>query len=190
MMNFCKPSGTVSQLCDTASGIHGRFSPYYIRTVRADVKDPLCKVLIEAGVPHEEAIGNENVLVFSFPKKSPDGAKGAMHYTSVEQAKLSLLYQEHFTEHKVSQTVYYTDKEFLELGQFIYNNFDKIGGISFLPYDGGSYQQAPYQAISEEKYNELLAKFPTDFNWNIVEHTDVTEGVQTLSCTGGSCEIV
>jgi ribonucleoside-triphosphate reductase len=185
-----KPSGTVSQLVDSASGIHGRYSPYYIRTVRADVKDPLCKVLADAGVPNEPAIGNPNVLVFSFPKKSPETSIMSSDQSGMEQLELAHLYNKHWAEHKVSITVYYTDNDFLEIGSWMYTNFDDVSGVSFLPYDGGTYQQAPYQQITKEKYEEMLATFPTEFDWDIVEHEDVTEGTSTLACTGGSCEIV
>ena len=184
-----KPSGTVSQLVDSASGIHGRYAPFYIRTVRADVKDPLCKVLIDAGVPYEPAIGNPNVYVFSFPKKSPETSVMSSDQTGMEQLQLWDQYQRHWCEHKPSITVYYTDKDFLEIGNWLYNNFDDCSGVSFLPYDGGSYQQAPYQQIDKETYDKMVAEFPTEFDWDIVEHEDVTEGQQTLACTGGACEI-
>ena len=185
-----KPSGTVSQLVDSASGIHGRFSPYYIRRVRADMRDPLCSVLEAAGVPVEDDITSPTTKVFSFPKKAPKGSVMASEQTGMEQLRLWKTYQDHWCEHKPSITVYYRDSEFLEIGNWIYNNFDDVSGVSFLPYSEHTYEQAPYEAISEEAYEEMLKNFPTEFDWDIVEHSDVTEGAQSLACVGNSCEIV
>jgi ribonucleoside-triphosphate reductase len=184
-----KPSGTVSQLVDSASGIHPRFSPYYIRRVRSDVKDPLAVVLTEAGVPVEEDQMSPQTLVFDFPKKAPDEAVCADAVGAMEQLELWKMYQDYWCEHKPSITVYYKDSEFLEVGQWLYNNFDDVSGISFLPYSDHTYPQAPYEEISEEKYNELCDGFPTDFAWDISEESDLTEGSQELACTGGSCEL-
>ena len=184
-----KPSGTVSQLVDSASGIHPRFDQYYIRRVRADAKDPLCSVLEAAGVPVEDDVMSAGTKVFSFPKKAPEGAQTASGVSAMEQLRLWKIYQDHWCEHKPSVTVYYRDSEFLEVGQWLYNNFDEVSGISFLPYSEHSYQQAPYESITKEKYTELLKGFPTDFNWNIIEESDVTEGSQELACVGGACEI-
>lgn len=185
-----KPSGTVSQLVDSASGIHGRFAPYYIRRVRADMRDPLCSVLEAAGVPSEVDITSPTTKVFSFPKKAPEGSVMASEQTGMDQLKLWSLYQEHWCEHKPSITVYYRDEEFLEIGNWLYNNFDDVSGVSFLPYSDHTYEQAPYEAISKEAYEELLSQFPEEFDWNIEENTDVTEGAQSLACVGNSCEIV
>ena len=184
-----KPSGTVSQLVDSASGIHARYAPYYIRRVRADMRDPLCKVLEDAGVPCETDVTSPTTKVFSFPKKAPEDAVFASEETGMSQLRLWDIYQKHWCEHKPSITVYYRDKEFLEIGQWMYNNFDSVSGVSFLPYSEHTYEQAPYEAITEEKYNELMQGFPTEFEWDIVEQSDVTEGAQTLACTGGSCEL-
>ena len=184
-----KPSGTVSQLVDSASGIHGRFADYYIRRVRADVRDPLCEVLKEAGVPHEVDITSPTTLVFSFPQKAPKGSVIASSQTGMEQLELWNVYQKHWCEHKPSITVYYTDNEFLAIGNWLYNNFDDCSGVSFLPYSDHSYQQAPYEAIDEETYKELKKASPTQISWDITENSDVTEGAQTLACTGGACEI-
>lgn len=184
-----KPSGTVSQLVDSASGIHGRFADYYIRRVRADVRDPLCEVLKEAGVPHEVDINSPTTLVFSFPQKAPKGSVIASSQTGMEQLELWNVYQKHWCEHKPSITVYYTDDEFLSIGNWLYNNFDDCSGVSFLPYSDHSYQQAPYEAIDEETYKELKKTSPTQISWDITENSDVTEGAQTLACTGGACEI-
>jgi ribonucleoside-diphosphate reductase alpha chain len=184
-----KPSGTVSQLCDTSSGIHPRFSSQYIRRVRADVRDPLCSVLEAAGVPSEIDQMNPSTLVYSFPIKSPDGAVVASEMGAMEQLELWMLYQEYFTEHKVSMTCYYRNEEFLEVGQFIYNNFDDISGISFLPYSDHSYVQAPYEPIDKATYNKLAKDFPKEIQWDIEETTDNTEGSQQLACSGNSCEL-
>ena len=184
-----KPSGTVSQLVDSASGIHGRFAPYYIRRVRADSRDPLCGVLEQAGVPSEVDITSPTTKVFSFYKKSPDGSVIAGEQTGMEQLKLWDMYQKHWCEHKPSITVYYRDNEFLEIGQWLYNNFDSCSGVSFLPYSDHTYQQAPYEAITEEEYLNGVKTMPDTINWDLDEHSDNTEGAQTLACVGGSCEL-
>jgi ribonucleoside-triphosphate reductase len=184
-----KPSGTVSQLVDSASGIHGRFADRYIRRVRADIRDPLCEVLKEAGVPHEVDITSPTTLVFSFPQKAPKGSVIASEQTGMEQLELWNVYQKHWCEHKPSITVYYRDDEFLAIGNWLYNNFDDCSGVSFLPYSDHSYEQAPYEAIDDDTYKELKKKSPTSIEWDIVENSDVTEGAQTLACTGGACEI-
>ena len=184
-----KPSGTVSQLVDSASGIHGRYAPYYIRRVRADMRDPLCKVLEDAGVPCEMDNFSPNTKVFSFPKQAPEAAVFASEQSGMEQLELWAKYQEHWCEHKPSITVYYRDSEFLEIGNWVYNKFDSISGISFLPYDEHSYAQAPYEQITEEEYNEMVKDFPTEFDWNLNEEDDFTEGAQTLACVGNSCEL-
>jgi ribonucleoside-triphosphate reductase len=184
-----KPSGTVSQLVDSASGIHGRYAPYYIRRVRADMRDPLCQVLEDAGVPCEMDNFSPTTKVFSFPKKAPEGAVFASEQSGMEQLELWAKYQEHWCEHKPSITVYYRDSEYLEIGNWVYNNFDTISGISFLPYDEHSYAQAPYEQITEEEYEEMVKGFPTEFDWNLNEEDDFTEGAQTLACVGGACEL-
>jgi len=184
-----KPSGTVSQLVNSASGIHPRFSPYYIRRVRADAKDPLCKVLESAGVPCEDDQMNQGTKVFSFPQKAPEEAVCTSEVGAMQQLKLWKVYQDYWCEHKPSITVYYKDSEFLEMGQWLYNNFDAVSGVSFLPYSDHTYPQAPYEEINEEQYKELTKDFPTDFNWDISEESDVTEGSQELACVGGSCEL-
>lgn len=185
-----KPSGTVSQLVDSASGIHGRFAPYYIRRVRADARDPLCQVLQDAGVPSEVDVTSPTTMVFSFPKKAPEGSVMASEQSGMDQLRLWKIYQDHWCEHKPSITVYYKDEEFLEIGNWLYNNFDDVSGVSFLPYSEHTYDQAPYEAISKEAYEDMLKTFPTEFNWDIVEGTDVTEGAQSLACVGNTCEIV
>lgn len=183
-----KPSGTVSQLVDSASGIHGRYAKQYIRRVRASGQDPLCAVLEEGGVPWEWAKGSQSTKVFSFPIKSPEGSLCADDLTAMQQLELWKIYQDNWCEHKPSITVYYKDEEFLEVGNWVYNNFNDISGISFLPYSDHLYEQAPYEPIRLEEYNELIKDFPTNFSWDIQEHEDVTEGQQTLACVGNSCE--
>ena len=184
-----KPSGTVSQLVDSASGIHPRYSDQYIRRVRADARDPLCQVLEAAGVPVEDDVMSPTTKVFSFPIKSPDGAVTASEMGAMEQLELWEIYQDYWCEHKPSMTCYYRDDEFLEVGQWLYNKFDKISGISFLPYSEHTYQQAPYEPIDLETYEKLKAEFPETIDWNISENSDNTEGSQTLACTGNNCEI-
>jgi len=183
-----KPSGTVSQLVDCASGIHARYAKHYIRRVRADKKDPLCQVLIDAGIPYEEAAGKPDVWIFSFYKEAPDGIY-ANEQTAVEQAELWSIYQKHWCEHKPSITIYYRDSDFLELGQWVYNNFDEVSGCAFLPYDGGIYPQAPYEPVTEEEYKHGYELEPKTLEFDIIENVDVTESSQTLACVGGSCEI-
>jgi ribonucleoside-diphosphate reductase alpha chain len=184
-----KPSGTVSQLVDSASGIHPRFSRHYIRRVRADARDPLCEVMKAAGVPCEADVMNPSTLVFSFPQKAPESAVTVKDVGAMEQLRLWKVYQDSWCEHKPSITVYYKDSEFFEIGQWLYNNFDDVSGISFLPYSDHSYQQAPYEEITEEVYNELVATMPEAVDWAIKEASDVTESSQTLACVGTSCEL-
>ena len=184
-----KPSGTVSQLVDSASGIHPRYSEQYIRRVRADSRDPLCGVLEAAGVPVEDDVMSPTTKVFSFPVKSPKNAIVAPDMGAMEQLRLWETYQDYWCEHKPSMTCYYRDDEFLEVGQWLYNNFDKVSGISFLPYAEHSYQQAPYEPVDKETYDSLVASFPKSIEWNVSEASDMTEGSQQLACTGNSCEI-
>ena len=184
-----KPSGTVSQLVDSASGIHGRFARFYRRRVRADATDPLCQVLKDAGVPWEEADGNPNALVFSFPDKAPEGSVIASEQTGIEQLELWSLYQEHWCEHKPSITVYYNDDNFLDIGAWLFKNFDKVSGVAFMPHTEHAFVQAPYEEITEEEHQELVASMPKEINWDIAEHDDNTEGAQTLACVGNVCEV-
>lgn len=186
-----KPSGTVSQLVDSSSGIHPRMSHYYIRTVRNDKKDPLSDFLIEQGVPHETDVMKESNWVFSFPMKSPSHCKIASEMTAIEQLEHYLMFNMYWTEHNPSITVYVREHEWIEVAAWVYNHFDEINGVSFLPYNDSVYQQAPYQPIDEETYNKLLETFPNvNFDlYNVNEHQDNTTGVQTLACVGGVCEI-
>ena len=184
-----KPSGTVSQLTDSASGIHPRFSEYYVRTVRADKKDPLATAMIEAGFPHEEDIMNSSNWVFSFPQKSPSKAVTVEDMGAMEQLNLWKTYQDHWCEHKPSMTCYYNDDNFFSVCQWIWENFDSVSGISFLPEADHVYKQAPYQKIDKDTYLNLAKDMPKRFNWNIEENDDNTEAMQTLACVSGVCEI-
>jgi len=187
-----KPSGTVSQLVDSASGIHARHSSYYIRTVRSDVSDPIAKYMIEEGVPVEPDITNpSNVSVFSFPIKSPSRSIMRNQLTAIEQLKLWIVYAKYWCEHKPSCTISVKEEEWPEVGAFIYDHFDDISGISFLPYSDHVYKQAPYQECSEKEYKDLSKKMPT-LNWSKLtdyETIDLTTSSQELACTGNSCEI-
>ena len=188
-----KPSGTVSQLVDSASGIHPRFSKHYIRRVRSDAKDPLAQYMSTAGFPVEQDVMSPASLVFSFPVKSPKTSTTVKQVGAMEQLALWKAYQNHWCEHKPSITVYYTDDEFLQVSQWIWENFDLCSGISLLPYSDHVYQQAPYEEINAEQYKELVKAMPKDINWNDLENfeqEDNTTGSQELACVGGACEIV
>jgi ribonucleoside-triphosphate reductase (thioredoxin) len=187
-----KPSGTVSQLVDSASGIHPRFSKHYIRRVRSDKKDPLAQYMTAAGFPVEDDVMSKSSLVFGFPIKSPDSSTTVKQVGAMEQLRVWKKYQDHWCEHKPSITVYYTDSEFLQIAQWIWDNFDSVSGISLLPVSDHVYQQAPYEDITPEKYEELLAAMPVDIKWEDLEHfekEDNTTGSQELACVGGACEI-
>ena len=186
-----KPSGTVSQLVDSASGIHARHAPFYIRRIRMDKKDPIYQFLKDKGVPVEdEAYRPDSTAVFAFPQKAPVGAVCRKDKTAIEQLDLWLLYQRHWCEHKPSVTVSVKDHEWPEVGAWVWKHFDEVSGISFLPYSDHTYVQAPYTDCSEEEYNAAVAAMPTDIDWSsFVETDDNTEGAQTLACSSGSCEI-
>ena len=189
-----KPSGTVSQLVDSASGIHSRHSEYYIRTVRADVKDPLTKMMIDKGIPNEPcAMKPDSTMIFSFPVKSPEGSLTRNDLSALEQLNLWLEYQRSWCEHKPSVTISVKDDEWMEVGAFVYKHFDEMSGVSFLPHSDHTYQQAPYQDCTREEYEELLAKMPESIEWDDLgnyEQEDNTLGSQTLACSAGSCEVV
>jgi len=189
-----KPSGTVSQLTDAASGIHPRHAPYYIRTVRADNKDPLCVMMKELGFPHEaDVMKPEHTTVFSFPMKSPEDAVFRKDMTAIEHLNLWLTYQRHWCEHKPSITVTVKESEWMDVGAFVYKHFDEISGISFLPFSDHSYRQAPYQDCTKEEYEALLGKMPKSVDWltlSSYEKEDNTVGNQTFACSGDKCEIV
>jgi len=189
-----KPSGTVSQLVDAASGIHARHSKYYIRTVRGDKKDPLCQFLVEKGIPHESDVTKpEHTWVFSFPIKTANSAICRNDRSAIQQLEFWKLYQESWCEHKPSVTITVKEDEWIEVGAWVYKHFDMISGISFLPYSDHSYKQAPYQECDEEEYNAMVAKMPTDIDWNELskyEVEDNTRGSQEYACTGDKCEVV
>ena len=187
-----KPSGTVSQLVDTASGIHPRHSDYYIRTVRADIKDPLAVFLRNKGVASEIDVMNENNLVFSFPQKAPEGSIFRKQWTAIEQLEHYLKFKQQWCEHNPSITVYVREDEWLQVGAWVYKNFDEVGGISFLPFNDHIYQQAPYQDCTKEEYEKALAEFP-EIDWeefNQFEEDDATINMHELACVNGACELV
>lgn len=189
-----KPSGTVSELNNTASGLHERFAPYYIRTVRGDKKDPLTQFMMDQGIPVENCISKpDTTAVFSFPKKSPEGALCAKDVSAIEQLETWLLYQRHFCEHKPSITVYVKDCEWLEVGAFVYKHLDEMSGVAFLPSIDHVYQQAPVQECSQKEYEDAQIQMPLKIDWTKLseyEKEDTTVASQTLACTGSSCEIV
>ena len=189
-----KPSGTVSQLVDSASGIHSRHSQYYIRTVRGDKKDPLTTLMIEKGMPHEPDITKpDSVVVFSFPMKAPDGCITRNDLTAINQLETWLMYQRYWCEHKPSCTVSVREHEWLDVGAWVYKYFDEISGVSFLPHSEHVYQQAPYQDINREEYLEAIKSMPQNIDWaelSNYEEEDNTTGSQELACSSGVCEIV
>ena len=189
-----KPSGTVSQLVDSASGIHARHSHYYIRTVRGDNKDPLTQFMIDRGIPNEPCVMKpDSTVVFSFPVKSPEKSVTRNDTSAVEQLELWLAYQRHWCEHKPSVTITVRDEEWMDVGAFVYQYFDEMSGVSFLPHSDHSYQQAPYQEIDKIAYKALLADMPTSIDWSELsdyESEDNTVSMQTMACSGDSCEIV
>jgi ribonucleoside-triphosphate reductase (thioredoxin) len=189
-----KPSGTVSQLVNSASGIHARHSAYYIRTVRGDNKDPLTQFMKDQGIPSEPCVMKpDSTTVFSFPQKSPEGAITRNDMTALEQLELWLTYQRHWCEHKPSVTITVRDNEWMEVGAWVFKHFDEVSGVSFLPHSDHSYQQAPYQECSKHDYETLLSVMPDRIDWarlSEYETEDTSKGTSTFACAGGSCEIV
>ncbi len=189
-----KPSGTVSQLTGVSSGIHPWYAPYYLRSVRGDSKDPLTTFLKECGIPNEPDVMKPNdTTVFYFPIKAPDNAIVTKDLSAVDHLEIWKTYREHWTEHNPSVTINIREDEWIRVGAWVYDNFDNIGGVSFLPYSEHSYKQAPYQEITKEEYEEWSAKMPNDINWNMLslyEFEDGTTGSQELSCVAGVCELV
>ena len=185
-----KPSGTVSQLTDTASGIHPRHAPFYIRRVRGDNKDPLTQFLISQGIPAEPCVMKPNTTtVFSFPQRAPEGLVTRDDVDAIKHLELWLTYQRHWCEHKPSVTISVTENEWPSVGAFVWKHFDEMSGVSFLPHDGGTYRQAPYETCDEAQYNKLLAEMPT-IDWHaFVENRDNVEGAQMLACVAGVCEL-
>ena len=186
-----KPSGTVSQLVGCSSGIHPAYSQYYIRTVRMDNKDPLTLFFKTQGVPNEPDVTKpSDITIFSFPQKGTESGVTRNETNAIEQLKLYSVYQKNWTEHNPSITVYYKDNEFLTIGDWIYNNFSDVSGVSLLPHSDHVYKQAPYQEITKEEYETFVASFPL-IDWgNLKEEEDTTTGTQELSCTAGVCEVV
>jgi len=189
-----KPSGTVSQLVDSASGIHARHSPYYIRTVRGDNKDPLTAFMRDQGIPSEpDVMKPDATTVFSFPMQSPLGAVCTADMTALEQLEMWLMYQRHWCEHKPSVTINVKPDEWFEVGAFVYKHFDEMSGVSFLPFNEHTYQQAPYQECTKEEYYEMLDKSPPKVDWTLFDNYEIednTSGMQTMACTGDVCEMV
>ena len=189
-----KPSGTVSQLVDAASGIHARHNPYYIRTVRGDNKDPLTIFLKDKGIPSEpDFTAPDSVTVFSFPMKSPDNAMCRYDMGAIQQLELWLKIADNYCEHKPSVTISVKEHEWFEVGSWCWNHFDSLSGISFLPFSDHTYKQAPYQDINDEDYNKLSKEMPPAINWYELqeyERGDTTSGSQELACSGGVCEVV
>ena len=188
-----KPSGTVSQLVDAASGIHARHNPYYIRTVRGDKKDPLTKMMMDCGFPVEDdAMNPSHTSVFSFPMKVDEGAVFRTDMSAIQQLELWLTYQKYWCEHKPSVTISVKENEWLDVGAWVYKHFDYMSGVSFLPFAEHTYKQAPYQDIKKEEYELLLDKMPKEVEWSRLseyEKTDMTIGSQELACAAGGCEI-
>lgn len=189
-----KPSGTVSQLVDSASGLHTRHSPYYLRTIRADNKDPVTAFLKDSGVYWEpDVMASDSTTVFYFPIKAPTDAVTRNDQTAIEALELWKRLQEHWCEHKPSATINVREEEWMDVGAWVYKNFDILSGVSFLPHDGGSYKQAPYQEITEDQYYEWVEKHPIpDLDWDnlkLYETEDHTTGSQELACTGNSCDV-
>ena len=187
-----KPSGTVSQLVDSASGIHARHHDQYIRTVRMDKKDPITDFLITAGVQHEDCQMNpKSTSIFSFPIRAPKGALTRTSKTAIEQLELWLTYQRHWCEHKPSVTVSVKDKEWVEVGAWVWKHFDEISGVSFLPHSDHTYPQAPYQDATSDEVKALEKVTPSKLDWSVfIEEDDNTTGTQELACSSGSCEII
>jgi ribonucleoside-diphosphate reductase alpha chain len=189
-----KPSGTVSQLVDSASGIHARHNDYYIRTVRGDNKDPITQFMKDSGIPNEPCFSKpDSTTVFSFPMKSPDGAVTRTQMSAIEQLEYWLMFQRHWCEHKPSVTVSVKEDEWMDVGAWVYKNFDEVSGISFLPFSDHTYAQAPYQDIDEAKYYALLNEMPESIDWSKLadyEKEDTTSGGRELACTADACEVV
>ena len=189
-----KPSGTVSQLVNSSSGIHARHSPYYIRTVRGDNKDPLTQFMKDQKIPNQpDVMKPDQTTVFSFPMKAPDGAIVTADMSAIEQLEMWLAYQRSWCEHKPSVTINVKNDEWFEVGAFVYKHFDEMSGVSFLPFNEHTYQQAPYQDCSKTDYKTLLSCMPKAIDWTKLseyEKEDNTAGSQTLACSGDSCEIV
>ena len=190
----CKPSGTTSCVAGTSSGMHPRYSMYYIRRARIDVKDPICQFMIDHDVPHEPCISTpDKTMIFSFPISSPAGCLTQKEIDPIQHLDLWLEYQNTWCDHKPSITVSYTDVNFLEIGHWIWTNWEYVSGVSFLPYDNNVYDQAPFEAINRSEYDRMIGQMPSTIDWNnlsLYENMDMTTSSQELACHGGSCEVV
>ncbi len=185
-----KPSGTVSQLCSSSSGIHPRYAPFYVRRVRADKADPLCEFIRGQGFESEDDYYNPNAEVYSFPQASPKESRQTGEMTAIDQLELWKIYAEHWCEHKPSVTVHVKDDEWVEVAAWVYENFDLMSGVAFLPYDEHTYRQAPYEEITEEEYDEMVKNVPKNVEWTkFREEDDSTTASQELACVGGHCEL-
>jgi ribonucleoside-diphosphate reductase alpha chain len=188
-----KPSGNVSQLVNSASGIHARHSEYYVRSVRVNKNDPIAKFMISKGFPNEPDITKpDTTVIFKFPIKSPKGCITRTDKTAIEQLELWLIYKDHYCDHNPSTTINVKEHEWLEVGSWVFKNFDKISGVAFLPYSEHSYKQAPYEEFNKDEYNELTKIMPKDVDWRELskfEEEDNTTSSQTLACVSNSCEI-
>lgn len=193
LANRCVSHNTVSELVGTSSGIHPRFATHYIRTVRNDKNDPLAQFMVQQGVPHEDDVMKpDSTFVFSFPQESPEGAVTANEMGAIDQLNHMLVFAEEWAEHNTSITVYVREHEWMDVGAWVYKHFDRVNGVSFLPYSDHIYQQAPFQPISEETYFAEIAKMP-NLDWSkyqVVEYEDNTTAVQNLSCVSGACAII
>ena len=190
-----KPSGTVSQLVGVSSGMHAWHSPYYIRTVRGSKGDPISVFLKEVGIPVEDDVMKPNeTYVFSFPVKAPEGAIVRNDLTAIEHLDIWMVYQRAWCEHKPSITVSVKEEEWMEVGAWVYKNFDDVSGISFLPHSDHTYKQAPYQEVTKKEYDELVAKMPKDIRWEDLSFYETEDGTSTnatLACSSdGNCELV
>lgn len=190
----CKPSGTTSCVAGTSSGMHPRYAMYYIRRARIDMKDPICQFMIDRNITHEPCVASpDKTMIFSFPIASPPGAMLQEEIDPLEHLNVWLEYQKTWCDHKPSITVSYTDENFLEVGQWVWSNWDYVSGVSFLPYDNNVYDQAPFEAINKTEYDRLVDQMPTEINWlslSEYEKEDMTTSSQELACHGGACEVI
>jgi len=188
-----KPSGTVSQLVNSSSGMHPWHSQFYARTIRGDMKDPITSFLVDMGIKHEPDVMKPNdTMVFTFPIKAPEGSTLRENLTAIQHLDIWLTYQRHWAEHKPSITVSVKEDEWMAVGAWVYEHIDEMSGVSFLPYSEHTYQQAPYQEITEDEYNKLVEETPADLDWKwleIYETFDATTSVQDLACVAGACDI-
>jgi ribonucleoside-triphosphate reductase (thioredoxin) len=188
-LTLVKPSGTVSQLVDSSSGIHPRMFPYYIRRVRQDKKDPLSQLMIDQGIPYTDT---EDKYIFSFPIKAPEKSITSNDIRALDQLELWKVYQAYWCDGNPSQTIYYTDDEYFAIADWIWRNWDVIGGLSFFPKDDHIYENPPYEQITKEAYESLLARFPSVVDWSKLseyEKEDGTTSTNEIACSGGSCEL-